>query len=152
LFSKEVEFGENNDGINTPTENQKDINKWGLTEAINKVEYIHWLLKLLIPVNFLGGYLIDIQSLFIPQVLQSICKLLIYLDANFNREIIVKTKEGNIKGVMRQAKPAFPLLYSPQTENKEGKRLATLPLRAFFSMNTDILRLTSTLVHVNKIA
>lgn len=33
---------------------------WEMLEATNKVEYLHWLLKLLIPVNFLGGYLNEI--------------------------------------------------------------------------------------------
>lgn len=92
--------------------------------------------------------------MFIPNVLESVCKLLIYVDANFNRDVVVKTKDGKIKGVMRQAQPTshpeFPLLYSAQHKKEVTKKLATLPLRAFFSLMTDILRISSTLVHVNK--
>jgi hypothetical protein len=135
------------------TEVQEGVKYWKVDKATNLIEYVHWLLKLLIPINFLGGYLFDIQGKFVPEVLESVCKLLIYVDSNFNREVVVKTKDGKIKGVMKQAKetatPGLPLLYSSKGDKADSAKFKTLPLRAFFSIVSDILRLSSTLVHVN---
>lgn len=109
----------------------------------------------MIPVNFLGGYLSEIQSKFVPGTLDKLCQLLVYIDKNFNRDVLVKNSFGDVKGVLRQSQPSktlsgLPELY-PDTQDT-SKQLKTLPLRAFFSLITDILRLSSTLVHVNPVA
>ena len=153
LFSRKVDQNSFSEEANGPEIEQLDVEeRWSFEHATNLVESIHWMLKLMIPVNFLGGYLSEIQSKFIPRTLDILCQLLIYLDKNFNRDVIVKNSSGEVKGVMRQSQPSKPLSGLPELypDNQDtSKQLKTLPLRAFFSLVTDILRLSSTLVHVN---
>ena len=63
LFQKKVfiaEAHENFEKDQPLNTDQLQLDSWGFEEATNKIEYIHWILKLFIPINFLGGYLNDI--------------------------------------------------------------------------------------------
>lgn len=129
-------------------------------EAEKLIENLHLIIKLMIPINFLGGYCREIQVLFFPEFLDKLCRLLIYSDKNFYKREVVQIK-GKIQGVIKSAigltegneaaDPENLDLYpdKPGYSGKERKKDVKLNKKAFFELNTDIIRLTSNLIHTS---
>jgi hypothetical protein len=128
---------------------------------VNIVEYLHLIIKIMIPVNFLGGYNRQVQERFFPEFLDKLCSLLVYLDKKFYKKCLITTK-SEVKGVIRAAignpnspdqhsDPSLLNLY-PEKPTAEQAKLdsSLLPQRSFYELNTDILRLTSNLIHTSK--
>ena len=123
--------------------------------AVNLVEYLHLIIKFMIPVNFLGGYNREVQVKFFPKFLDCLCRMLLFLDRKYYKKHLVTVK-GEVRGVIRAAigKPKeedFKLNLYPEKPNfvDSSPNERVLPQRAFYELNTDIVRLTSNLIHTS---
>lgn len=58
-------------------------------EASDILEYLHWIIKLMIPINFLGGYNREVQEQMFPEFLGQLSKLMQTLQNKYYAEKIV---------------------------------------------------------------
>lgn len=66
----------------------------GTTESSDHLVYIHILIKLLIPISFIGGYNAQVQKVLVPETLGKLAKLIEFIHANYYRPKVPVHKEA----------------------------------------------------------
>ena len=68
-----------------------------LDQATNVLEYLHWIMKLMIPISFLGGYNKKIQIEFFPLFLGALSKLAVRLEKSYYSQKIEIPKRASFE-------------------------------------------------------